>query len=130
MVCISYPKTVLTLLHSEQPKLHRVLAVLSAIGLNRNIANASGSISTHTPIQFGFSNFHENQHHVKFSSCISASVSLGPSNYISTYTKPLLVMLTKLNDSDLLKHKSISCQVFKVSPVSQLSTSELHQSMP
>ena len=27
----------LTLLHSEQPKLHRVLAVLSAIGLNERI---------------------------------------------------------------------------------------------
>ena len=28
---------ILTLLHSEQPKLHRVLAVLSAIGLNQQI---------------------------------------------------------------------------------------------
>ena len=30
----------LTLLHSEQPKLHRVFAVLSAMGLNTHIVNA------------------------------------------------------------------------------------------
>ena len=32
-------RTSLNLLHSERPKLHRVLAVLSAIGLNLNLQN-------------------------------------------------------------------------------------------
>ena len=43
ILCFNVPKTCLeknsflTLLQSERPKLHRVLAVLSAIGLNHNL---------------------------------------------------------------------------------------------
>ena len=44
---VSYPETVasLTLLHSEWPKLHRVLAVLSAIGLINNTKSLKKDLS-------------------------------------------------------------------------------------
>ena len=35
-LCSNLNKLILTVLHSEQPKLHRVLAVLSAIGLSNS----------------------------------------------------------------------------------------------
>ena len=38
---LSYRRSALALLHSEWPKLHRVLAVLSAIGLRRVSADSS-----------------------------------------------------------------------------------------
>ena len=48
----NYPRIILTLLHSERPKLYTILAILSAIGLQSYLICYAGFLSVTTQVDY------------------------------------------------------------------------------